>query len=67
MGVVIAFPRRTDWEPMLSKRKLAEHLGFSTRWVELRMRDGMPSYVQGNQRRFLLSEVEPWLAQRRTA
>ncbi len=67
MGVVIPFPRRTDWEPRLSKRQLADGLGYSTRWVELRVRDGMPSYIQGNQRRFLLSEVESWLAERATA
>jgi hypothetical protein len=66
MGIVIPFPRRTDWEPELSKRQLAQCLGFSTRWVELRARDGMPSRIQGNQRRFLLSDCEAWLARRRT-
>jgi hypothetical protein len=66
MGIVIPFPRRTDWEPELSKRQLAERLGFSTCWVELRVREGMPtSSIKGNQRRFLLSEVEAWLADRR--
>lgn len=61
MGVVIPFPRRTDWEPELSKKRLAEVLGYSPRWVEMRMRDGMPSRLKGNQRRFVLSEVERWL------
>ena len=68
MGDLIAFPRRSDWEPELSKRQLASRLGYSTRWVELRVREGMPSFQQSNgYRRFLLSEVEAWLAQRRTA
>jgi len=68
MGIVIPFPRRTDWEPELSKRQLAEGLGYSTRWVELRVREGMPtSSMKGNQRRFRLSEIEGWLAVRRTA
>lgn len=68
MGIVIPFPRRTDWEPELTKRQLSERLGFSTRWVELRVREGMPcSSIKGNQRRFLLSEVEAWLADRRTS
>lgn len=67
MGIVIAFPRRTDWEPELAKRQLAQRLGFSTRWIELRVNEGMPSRIQGNQRRFLLSECEAWLAHRRTA
>lgn len=67
MGIVIPFPRRSDWEPELSKRQLAQRLGYSTRWVELRVREGMPSRIQGNQRRFLASECVEWLAQRRTA
>ena len=62
MGIVIPFPRRTDWEPELSKRQVAQWFGFSTRWVELRMREGMPSRLRGNQRRFLLSECKAWLA-----
>lgn len=62
MGIVIPFPRRTDWEPELSKRQVAQWFGFSTRWVELRMREGMPSRMRGHQRRFLLSECEAWLA-----
>lgn len=67
MGIVIPFPRRSDWEPELSKRQLAQRLGYSTRWVELRVREGMPSTLKGNQRRFLLSETEAWLAERKTA
>ena len=62
MGTVIPFPRRTDWEPELSKRQVAQWFGFSTRWVELRVREGMPSRMRGSQRRFLLSECEAWLA-----
>jgi hypothetical protein len=62
MGIVIPFPRRTDWEPELSKRQVAQWFGFSTRWVELRVREGMPSRMRGNRRRFLLSECKAWLA-----
>jgi excisionase family DNA binding protein len=61
---VIPFPRRRDWEPWLSKRQLAVRLGYSTRWVELRVRDGMPSRMVGAQRRFRMSEVESWLERR---
>lgn len=67
MGIVIPFPRRTDWEPELSKRQLAQWFGFSTRWVELRVSEGMPSRLRGNRRRFALSECEAWLAQVREA
>jgi hypothetical protein len=51
-------------EQLVTKRRLAEHLGRSTRWVELRVREGMPSEpptTRYPQRRFRLSEVEAWL------
>jgi hypothetical protein len=52
-------------EPLVTKQQLAEHLGRSTRWVELRVRDGMPSEAPTTRfprRRFRLAEVEAWLA-----
>ncbi len=49
-------------EPLLSKRQIAEHYGYSTRWVELQMRKGLPSRVRGGHRRYLLSEVEAWFS-----
>jgi hypothetical protein len=52
-------------EQLLTKRQLAQHLSRSTRWVELRVREGMPSEAptaRYPQRRFRLSEVEAWLA-----
>ncbi len=52
-------------EQLLTKRQLAEHLGRSTRWIELRVREGLPSEPPTNRfprRRFRLSEVEAWLA-----
>jgi hypothetical protein len=59
-ATVIAFPQRAGFEPWLSKKQLAAHYGYSVRWVELRVRDGMPSHRRGGQLRFLLSEVEAW-------
>lgn len=56
--------------PLLSKRQLAQHpaINRSTRWVELRVAEGMPSRLDGNKRMFSLPEVEEWLAgQRRRA
>lgn len=50
-------------EPWLSKKQLAAHYGYSVRWVELRVVDGMPSHLRGGHRKFLLSEVDPWLAE----
>ena len=52
-------------EQLLTKRQLADHLGRSTRWVELRVREGMPSEPPTSRfprRRFRLADVEAWLA-----
>lgn len=52
-------------EALLTKQQLAAHLKRSPRWVEIRVRDGMPSEPPTKrypQRRFRLSAVEGWLA-----
>jgi hypothetical protein len=62
---VFRLPLRPGTEPWLSKRQLAVHLGFSVRWVELRVREGMPHQRWGSNRlRFRASEVEAWLEER---
>ncbi len=66
LGAVLPFPRRAGFEPWLSKKQVAAHYGYSTRWVELRMRDGMPSHVRGGHRKFVLSEIEAWFEGRQT-
>jgi hypothetical protein len=51
---------------VLTKQQLADHLGRSTRWIELRVREGMPSEPSTRRfphRRFRLAEVEVWLGQ----
>ncbi len=56
--------RRAD--AVLTKQQLAVHLGRSTRWIELRVREGMPSEPPTRRfphRRFRLAEVEAWLGQ----
>jgi excisionase family DNA binding protein len=63
-GQVVPIRRRASWEPWLSKQQLAAHLGYSTRWVELRVREGLPSRKMGGRRRFRLSAVEDWLEER---
>jgi excisionase family DNA binding protein len=55
---VIQFPRRVLPERWLTKRELAEHLGYSTRWVEYRVHEGMPYQRLGRRMRFRASEVE---------
>lgn len=52
-------------ERVLTKKQLAAELGRSERWVELRMREGLPSLPPTRRygmRRFVFSEVEAWLA-----
>jgi predicted DNA-binding transcriptional regulator AlpA len=62
---VFRLPLRPGAEPWLSKRQVAEHLGFSVRWVELRVREGMPHQRWGSNRlRFRVSDVETWLEER---
>jgi hypothetical protein len=64
-AAVIAMPRRTaKTEPWLSKRQIAAHYGRSTRWIELRVREGLPSRMIGGRRAFRLSEVEGWMTAR---
>jgi len=52
---------RRGREPWCTKQELAEHLGFSVRWVELRIREGMPARRMGRRLRFQVSAVETWL------
>ena len=50
---------------LLTKQQLAQHLGRSTRWIELRVRAGMPSIdptARFPHRRFRLADAEAWLA-----
>lgn len=63
MGDLIAFPSRRAHDPWVTKRQLAAYLGYSTRWIELRARDGLPSRMMGSRRRYRISEVERWMTQ----
>jgi len=51
-------------EPWLSKQQVADHYGRSTRWIELWMREGLPSRMLGGRRAFLLSIVDAWMEAR---
>jgi len=64
MSEVIRFPFRPFSGRLLTKRQLANELGRSTRWVELRMREGMPVEPRATPRehaRFDLDAVRVWL------
>ena len=56
--------QRKPSERWVSKRELASHYGFTVRWVEYRLAEGMPSRLIGSRRRFRISEVDQWLHRR---
>jgi predicted DNA-binding transcriptional regulator AlpA len=66
MSTVVVLPvrRGARSEPWLSKRQIAAHYGRSTRWIELRVREGLPSRMLGGKRAFRLSEVDTWISAR---
>jgi phage terminase Nu1 subunit (DNA packaging protein) len=64
---VIQLPSR-GVERVLTKKQLAAHLGRSERWVELRVREGMPvleATDRYGRRRYKLRACEEWLARGR--
>lgn len=62
MGHLLMFPG--VFRGRLTKRQLAATLGYSTRWIEHRMAEGMPSHLQGVRRMYDLDEVNEWLGER---
>lgn len=54
-------PDLAHLEPWLDKRALAQHLGCSIRWIEGRMKQGMPHTLIAGRVKFRASKVEPWL------
>jgi phage terminase Nu1 subunit (DNA packaging protein) len=62
MGQLITLP----WScgRLVTKKQLAAHLGRSERWIELRVREGMPVAPASDRygrRRYDLEQVERWL------
>ena len=61
---VVHLPTRTMPGRLLSKKELARELGRSPRWVELRMREGMPVKDRKTDHQpaeFDLQRVRAWL------
>lgn len=57
-----ATPDGIDWsEPFVTKSELAAHMGFSIRWVERRVKEGMPHFRVGGRLRFQKSQALAWL------
>ena len=67
-GQLVRLPSRGHL--LVTKKQLAAHLGRSERWVELRVRDGMPveqATDRYGRRRYDLRLVEEWLRDGRPA
>jgi len=67
MSQVVRLPVRSLPGRLITKRQLANELGRSTRWVELRMREGMPVAPRSGPHehaRFDLEAVRTWLESR---
>lgn len=56
--------RQPNLERWLTCQDLADHLGFSTKWVQRRIKEGMPHTRMGGRLRFKASLVEAWLHER---
>ena len=54
-------PSRTAIEPWIERANLGVHLGRDDWWIELRVREGMPSRPYARPRQFKLSQVDAWL------
>lgn len=57
-------PLRPGAEPWVTKRQVAAHFGYSTRWIEQQVKAGMPCQRWGGRLRFQISAVETWLKER---
>lgn len=69
MGDLIRFPAsRARPMPAISKKELCRRLGVTPRWIEYRMREGLPFRKDWPSRtvRFDMADVEAWLSERET-
>jgi hypothetical protein len=62
--VALAEDRSKVAELWVTKRELAKALGVSVRWIELRMREGLPHREIAGKRVFQLTASESWLRRR---
>jgi hypothetical protein len=54
-------PTDLDVEAWIERSDLGLQLGKDDWWIELRLREGMPSRPHARPRQFKLSEVNAWL------
>lgn len=63
MGELIQLNRRHAGPMLLTKKQFSRHSAIrrSTRWVEQRVNEGLPSHMEGNRRMFPLEEGLAWI------
>lgn len=54
-------------EPWRTKEQIADYYGYTTRWVDLKVAEGMPMRIVGGRRRFRISLTDEWLEKKRAA
>jgi len=59
MSSINEVPQTERW---LTKKQLADHFQFSTKWVDRRILEGLPHARFGRQKRFRISNCEAWLS-----
>jgi hypothetical protein len=60
-------PAQVDWsEPLVTRHQLADHLGFSPRWVSGKVAEGLPHFRMGGSLRFQVSVAAQWLLDQET-
>lgn len=67
MADLVQFPGARRSSRPLSKKQLATELGRSSRWINLRMTEGMPVLPRASEQepaRFDLGQVNAWLEER---
>ena len=55
------FTRQPNLERWLTTQEIADHLGFSTKWVQRKVKEGLPHERLGGRLRFKATIVEAWL------
>lgn len=67
-ATVIPFPDRMgEREPYVLKVQVASRYGCSTKTIERWISDGCPSTMKNGKRVLMLSAVEAWLSEERSA
>lgn len=59
---------QVDWTiPLVSRQQLANHFGFSPRWVSQQVANGAPHFRMGGSLRFQIPVFAGWLMEQENA